>query len=187
MSRHADYSWVLICEAHSPQFTGYFSTPLLLVLQPSTITSSSSDITGQTLPFKAYEPTVEIRDKKTRSVFIEAPFKVETGEAERIAVDWTAKGGGGSTSRGWIASSTDIPHHPFCSWISSSSSAGSSQDVTRANIGSCAVCDKRDRRYVICVNLKSRLYTFVPRPNSNRSYNPSIFVRLDCFVTGKWE
>lgn len=31
-------------------------------------------------------------------MFIEAPFKVETGEAERIAVDWTAKGGGGSTS-----------------------------------------------------------------------------------------
>lgn len=33
-------------------------------------------------------------------MFIETPFKVETGEAERIAVDWTAKGGGGSTSRG---------------------------------------------------------------------------------------
>ncbi|KAG0709093.1 maintenance of mitochondrial structure and function-domain-containing protein [Suillus ampliporus] len=80
------------------QFTGYCSTPLLLVLQPSTIAPSSSDITGQTLPFKAYEPTIEIRDKKTRSVFIEAPYKVETGEAERIAVDWTAKGGGGSTS-----------------------------------------------------------------------------------------
>ncbi|KAG2754509.1 hypothetical protein P692DRAFT_20795378 [Suillus brevipes Sb2] len=80
------------------QFTGYCSTPLLLVLQPSMITSSSTDITGQTLPFKAYEPTIEIRDKKTRSVFIEAPYKVETGEAERIAVDWTAKGGGGSTS-----------------------------------------------------------------------------------------
>ncbi|KAJ8596509.1 hypothetical protein M405DRAFT_805314 [Rhizopogon salebrosus TDB-379] len=80
------------------QFTGYCSTPLLLILQPSLITPSSSDITGQTLPFKAYEPTIEIRDKKTRSVFIEAPYKVETGEAERIAVDWTAKGGGGSTS-----------------------------------------------------------------------------------------
>ncbi|KAG1716328.1 hypothetical protein ID866_812 [Astraeus odoratus] len=79
------------------QFTGYCSTPLLLVLQCSA-DSSSSDITGQALPFKAYEPSVEIRDKKTRSVFIEVPFKVETGEAERIAVDWTARGGGGSTS-----------------------------------------------------------------------------------------
>ncbi|KAH7883798.1 maintenance of mitochondrial structure and function-domain-containing protein [Phlebopus sp. FC_14] len=80
------------------QFTGYCSTPLLLVLQPSSAAPLPSDITGQTLPFKAYEPSVEIRDKKTRSVFIEAPYKVETGEAERIAVDWTAKGGGGSTS-----------------------------------------------------------------------------------------
>ncbi|KAH7914473.1 maintenance of mitochondrial structure and function-domain-containing protein [Hygrophoropsis aurantiaca] len=80
------------------QFTRYCSTPLLLVLQPSSIASKSSDITGQTLPFKAYEPTIEIRDKKTRSVFIEAVYKVETGEAERIAVDWTAKGGGGGTS-----------------------------------------------------------------------------------------
>ena len=94
------------CSALSPdsclisaQFTGYCSTPLLLLLQPSSTVSISSDITGQTLPFRAYEPSVEIRDKKTRSVFIEAPFKVETGEAERIAVDWTAKGGGGSTSR----------------------------------------------------------------------------------------
>lgn len=79
------------------QFTGYCSTPLLLVLQCSA-GSSSSDITGQALPFKAYEPSVEIRDKRTRSVFIEVPYKVETGEAERIAVDWTARGGGGRTS-----------------------------------------------------------------------------------------
>ncbi|KAL4068255.1 hypothetical protein V8B97DRAFT_1918759 [Scleroderma yunnanense] len=77
------------------QFTGYCSTPLLLVLQAG---SSTSDVTGQALPFKAYEPSVEIRDKKTRSVFIEVPYKVETGEAERIAVDWTARGGGGRTS-----------------------------------------------------------------------------------------
>lgn len=46
-----------------------------------------------------YEPTVEIRERTSRSVFIEVPYNVETGEAERIAVDWTAKGGGGGTSR----------------------------------------------------------------------------------------
>ncbi|EGO02785.1 hypothetical protein SERLA73DRAFT_176164 [Serpula lacrymans var. lacrymans S7.3] len=80
------------------QFTKYCSTPLLLILQPSSSSTSSSDLTGQTLPLKAYEPTTEIRDKKTRSVFIEASFVVETGEAERIAVDWTAKGGGGGTT-----------------------------------------------------------------------------------------
>ncbi|THH23108.1 hypothetical protein EUX98_g8074 [Antrodiella citrinella] len=59
---------------------------------------ASSDPTAQNLPFKAYEPTIEIRDRKTRSVFIEATFTVETGEAERIAVDWTAKGGASGTS-----------------------------------------------------------------------------------------
>lgn len=83
-----------------PQFIAYSSTPLLLLLQPSalSVASTSADVTAQTLPFKAYEPTTEIRDRKTRSVFIEAPYTVETGEAERIAVDWTAKGGGGETS-----------------------------------------------------------------------------------------
>lgn len=80
------------------QFTAYSSTPLLLLLQPSTVFAASSDLTAQTLPIKAYEPTIEIRDRKTRSVFIEAPFTVETGEAERIAVDWAAKGGEGDNS-----------------------------------------------------------------------------------------
>ncbi|KZT06326.1 COP9 signalosome subunit 6 [Laetiporus sulphureus 93-53] len=79
------------------QFVPYSSTPLLVLLQPSTV-FAASDITGQALPIKAYEPTFEIRDNKSRSVFIEAPFTVETGEAERIAVDWTAKGGEGDNS-----------------------------------------------------------------------------------------
>jgi len=76
------------------QFTSYSSTPLLLMLQPSSVFVSDA----QSLPFKAYEPTIEIRDRKTRSVFVEASYTVETGEAERIAVDWTAKGGSGGTS-----------------------------------------------------------------------------------------
>ncbi|CDO70241.1 hypothetical protein BN946_scf184942.g41 [Trametes cinnabarina] len=79
------------------QFTPYSSTPLLLVMQPSTVFAASADASGS-LPLKAYEPSVEIRDRKTRSVFIEAPFSVETGEAERIAVDYAAKGGSGGTS-----------------------------------------------------------------------------------------
>ncbi|KZP32254.1 hypothetical protein FIBSPDRAFT_774873 [Athelia psychrophila] len=79
------------------QFTNYHTTPLLLLLQPSGGPISTS-VGAQTLPFKAYEPTIEIRDRKSRSVFIEASYNVETGEAERIAVDWTARGGGGGTS-----------------------------------------------------------------------------------------
>jgi len=80
------------------QFTKYCSTPLLLILQPSLAMISSSDVNAQTLPFKAYEPTIELRDRKSRSVYIEVPYTVETGEAERIAVDWTARGGGSGTS-----------------------------------------------------------------------------------------
>ncbi|KAF8922256.1 COP9 signalosome subunit 6 [Mucidula mucida] len=73
------------------QFTNYCPTPLLLLLQSAP--SVSAD-----LPFKAYEPTIEIRDRVSRSVFVEAAYTVETGEAERIAVDWTARGGGSGTS-----------------------------------------------------------------------------------------
>ncbi|XP_006454733.1 hypothetical protein AGABI2DRAFT_189980 [Agaricus bisporus var. bisporus H97] len=80
------------------QFTGYCSAPLLLALQPTLTIVSSADVNAQTLPFKAYEPSIEIKDRTSRSVFIEVPYKVETGEAERIAVDWTAKGGGSGTS-----------------------------------------------------------------------------------------
>ena len=80
------------------QFTKYCSAPLLLILQPSLALISNSDLNAQTLPFKAYEPTIELRDRKSRSVYIEVPYTVETGEAERIAVDWTARGGGSGTS-----------------------------------------------------------------------------------------
>ncbi|KAK2462032.1 hypothetical protein APHAL10511_006495 [Amanita phalloides] len=75
------------------QFTGYCSTPLLLLLQPGVTLG-----TGSSLPFKAYEPSIEIRERISRAVYIEVSYTVETGEAERIAVDWTAKGGGTSTS-----------------------------------------------------------------------------------------
>lgn len=46
-----------------------------------------------------YEPIVEIKDRHTRTMFVEVPEKIETGEAERIAVDWTARGGEGSSNR----------------------------------------------------------------------------------------
>ncbi|CAL1696340.1 unnamed protein product [Somion occarium] len=84
--------------AFHEQFATLIPTPLLLLLKPSSSFAASADLVVQTLPFKAYEPTIEIRDRKARSVFIEAGYTVETGEAERIAVDWTARGGSGGTS-----------------------------------------------------------------------------------------
>ncbi|KAI5119915.1 hypothetical protein M0805_000880 [Coniferiporia weirii] len=77
------------------QFVPYTANPILLAFQPN---GSSKSDGGQALPLKAYEPTVEIRDRSLRNVFVEASYSVETGEAERIAVDWTAKGGEGGTS-----------------------------------------------------------------------------------------
>ncbi|KAJ7814170.1 COP9 signalosome subunit 6, partial [Mycena olivaceomarginata] len=93
--------WYTVAPLPTPaphRFTGYCSTPLLLILQPSITLVASSDVNAQNLPFKAYEPSIELRDRKSRSVFIEVPYNVETGEAERIAVDWTARGGGSGTS-----------------------------------------------------------------------------------------
>jgi len=87
--------------AFHEQFVNYTSTPLLLMLKTRSTADASAgvvDPTAQALPFNAYEPTIEIRDRKSRSVFIQAAYTVETGEAERIAVDWTAKGGEGGTS-----------------------------------------------------------------------------------------
>lgn len=78
------------------------------MLQPSSVFVSDA----QSLPFKAYEPTIEIRDRKTRSVFVEASYTVETGEAERIAVDWTAKGGSGGTSCKWRYASSGTNTSP---------------------------------------------------------------------------
>jgi COP9 signalosome complex subunit 6 len=65
----------------------------MLLLQPNATVSS------QSLPIKVYEPTVEIRDRRSRTVFVDVPYTVETGEAERIAVDFTGKGSDQSASR----------------------------------------------------------------------------------------
>ena len=93
------------------QFSLYCSNPLLLILQP--IQTVGVNVTLGHLPIKAYEPTIEIRDRAPRSVYIEAPFNVETGEAERIAVDTTARGGEGGTSRTFTSPSVGPSLHLF--------------------------------------------------------------------------
>lgn len=80
------------------QFVPYSATPILLLLQPSIAFATGHDNTTHPLPLKAYEPTIDMRAGRSRSVFIEASYTVETGEAERIAVDWTSKGGEVGTS-----------------------------------------------------------------------------------------
>ncbi|KAG9075591.1 hypothetical protein FS749_012722, partial [Ceratobasidium sp. UAMH 11750] len=76
----------------SEQFGTYTSSPLLLMLTP---TSNEAQGQLETLPLLAFESTIEIKDRKSRTVFQEVSWKIQTGEAERIADDWTARGGGG--------------------------------------------------------------------------------------------
>ncbi|KAF8307468.1 hypothetical protein DL93DRAFT_2088011 [Clavulina sp. PMI_390] len=75
------------------QFLNHAPAPLFLILSPQSIVTG-----GQKLPIMVYEPIQEMKEGSARTVFIEVPEKIETGEAERIAVDWTAKGGEGSSS-----------------------------------------------------------------------------------------
>lgn len=86
---------------------------------------------------------MEIRERVTRAMFIEVPFNVETGEAERIAVDWTAKGGGVGTSCEFRSfSERTSPDQPptACSRIASAIPKSGSEDASRSNTSAGEVC-----------------------------------------------
>jgi COP9 signalosome complex subunit 6 len=103
---NGETQWV-ICLLSYIQFAAYSSTPLFLMLQPDLARDA------QSLPIKIYEPTVEIRDRRSRSIFVEVTFGIETTEAERIAVDFSTKGADNRPSRmspiRMVAPMTDIP------------------------------------------------------------------------------
>lgn len=82
-----------------PQFAAYTQNPLLLILHPAlqpVSKSGKSQQQQQQLPLTLYEPTLGLGTSKAMLIRVE--YKVETGEAERIAVDWSAKGGEGGGS-----------------------------------------------------------------------------------------
>jgi COP9 signalosome complex subunit 6 len=84
-----------------PQFSTYTQNPLLLLLQPGIPNTAQTSKTQQKqpqqqLPLSLYEPTLGLGTSKTMLIKVE--YKVETGEAERIAVDWSSKGGEGGGS-----------------------------------------------------------------------------------------
>lgn len=70
------------------QISQVCDNPILVVMNPEEDHLASSE-----LPFRAYEPIY--RDMKIE--FVEIPIKIETGEAERIAVDDIVKGADSST------------------------------------------------------------------------------------------
>jgi hypothetical protein len=161
------------------QFTGYCSTPLLLILQPSLALISSSDVNAQALPFKAYEPTIELRDRKSRSVYIEVPYNVETGEAERIAVDWTARGGGSGTSCKPISSHclAQIMLISCDSGIAFADATICCEDVTRTYSRSGQICNECDSRYgIFGIAFFFLNPIFYIRTSSSRPHYPALSV-----------
>ncbi|KAF9116413.1 COP9 signalosome complex subunit 6 [Mortierella sp. AM989] len=67
------------------QLTVYNESPLFLQLDPNEIPTPA-----RSLPITVYESIVDIVDNQPQPMFIKAAYKVETGEAERIAVDHVA-------------------------------------------------------------------------------------------------
>lgn len=71
------------------QFYEYNETPLFLQL--------SKHSGGKDLPVTIYETTVEIIDNEPVTVLVKAAYEIETGEAERVAVDHAAQNSTAST------------------------------------------------------------------------------------------
>ncbi|KAF9177556.1 hypothetical protein BGZ51_007003 [Haplosporangium sp. Z 767] len=67
------------------QLMVYNESPLFLQLDPNEIPTPA-----RSLPITVYESIVDIVDNQPQPMFIKASYKVETGEAERIAVDHVA-------------------------------------------------------------------------------------------------
>ncbi|KAF9905898.1 COP9 signalosome complex subunit 6 [Linnemannia zychae] len=67
------------------QLMTYNESPLFLQLDPNEVPTPA-----RSLPITVYESIVDIVDGQPQPMFIKASYKVETGEAERIAVDHVA-------------------------------------------------------------------------------------------------
>jgi COP9 signalosome complex subunit 6 len=69
---------------------------LFLQMDPAALTPGAA----KEFPVDIYESIIDIVDEHTRLVFIKSSYKVETGEAERIAVDHVAKPSSSSAENG---------------------------------------------------------------------------------------
>ncbi|KAJ8296488.1 COP9 signalosome complex subunit 6 [Rhodotorula toruloides] len=91
--------WYSVGQAPTPedtalhkQFFEYNESPLFLQLNPSAPSSSSSDAPGaKDIPVAIYESVVEIVADEPQPVFVNTPYEIVTGEAERVAVEGVSK------------------------------------------------------------------------------------------------
>lgn len=74
------------------QLLAYNETPLLVQLHQTVASFENAEVNGE-LPIRVYESVVELVQGETTSFFVPAGYKIETGEAERIAVDHASKAG----------------------------------------------------------------------------------------------
>ncbi|GAA5891865.1 hypothetical protein JCM5296_003254 [Sporobolomyces johnsonii] len=87
------------------QFFEYNESPLFLQLSPSRPSTSTS----KDLPLAVYESLVEIVAGEPQPVFVPVAYEIETGEAERVAVDEASRvedhagGKGGAAGSSLIA------------------------------------------------------------------------------------
>lgn len=92
--------------ALAPKFFVYNESPLFLQLSRATTASASASASASSnkdLPVAIYESNLEIIDNEPEVVFTQTAYEIETGEAERVAVDHASKpdmvGEGGQSSR----------------------------------------------------------------------------------------
>ncbi|KAI8848668.1 hypothetical protein BC829DRAFT_473776 [Chytridium lagenaria] len=67
------------------QFLDFNESPLFLQLNPALIAAAARE-----LPISLFESVIDIVDGQPQLKFVESSFTIETGEAERIAVDHVA-------------------------------------------------------------------------------------------------
>lgn len=91
--------WYTIGEIPTPQdleihkqLLAYNETPLLVQLHQTVSSFEDAGVNGE-LPIRVYESVVELVQGETTNFFVPAGYKIETGEAERIAVDHASKTG----------------------------------------------------------------------------------------------
>jgi len=80
----------------SPAITEFNESPLYLTLD----TIAASRQTTKELPISIYESELHMIEEKPTNLFVKVPYKIETGEAERIAVDHVARITPGSHTSG---------------------------------------------------------------------------------------
>lgn len=74
------------------QLLAYNETPILVQLHQTVSSFENAEVNGE-LPIRVYESVVEMVQGETSNFFVPAGYRIETGEAERIAVDYASKAG----------------------------------------------------------------------------------------------